>query len=136
MQELRRILHGGADPLDLGQVDTLDLLVDRGAVRMRDLAGALRIDASSATRAVSRLVEAGLAARRAEPGDARVVVVEVTPAGHRRHADLVRRRRDMLAEVLRDFSEAERAALAGGLERLVAGVDRYVRAHGDPPAGR
>lgn len=131
MQALRPIMRGtGPDVLDLGQIDTLDLLVSQGAMRMGDLADALRIDASSATRAVARLVETGLASRRAAPGDARVVVVEPTAAGLRCHRQLMERRVALLTAVLRDFDAGERARLAELLERLVAGVDRFVAEQG------
>src|SRR3954451_25371811 len=57
-QALRPLLFGtGPDALELGQVGTLDLLALHGPVRMRDLAEALRVDASTATRAVARLVD-------------------------------------------------------------------------------
>ena len=45
-------------------MDTLDLLVQQPAWRMSELAEALRVDPSTATRAVQRLVRAGLADRR------------------------------------------------------------------------
>ena len=64
MVALRDHLFGaGEDALEPGQVDTLDLLVQQPAWRMTDLADALRVDPSTATRAVQRLVRAGLAER-------------------------------------------------------------------------
>ena len=62
MQAFRPMVYGeGDEALDLGQVDVLDLLVFHGSARMGELAEALRVDASTATRAVNRLVDAGLA---------------------------------------------------------------------------
>src|SRR5204862_6141795 len=61
MGVLRDHLFGaGADALEPGQVDTLELLVNKDAWRMSELADALRVDPSTATRAVQRLVKAGL----------------------------------------------------------------------------
>ena len=51
------------DSLEPGQMDTLDLLAQQPAWRMSELAEALRVDPSTATRAVQRLVRAGLAER-------------------------------------------------------------------------
>lgn len=57
---LRDYLFGtGEDALDQGQSDTLDLLVTRPAWRMSELAEALRVDPSTATRAIQRLVTKG-----------------------------------------------------------------------------
>jgi DNA-binding MarR family transcriptional regulator len=128
-QALRPLLYGtGPHALDLGQVDTLDLLVQHGPVRMRDLAGALRVDASTATRAVARLVDEGLAERVSAPEDGRVVVVQATTEGTRRHASLAERRRGALIAMLTGLDADERARLADLLERLVDGVDAWVAA--------
>ncbi len=124
---LRAHLYGeGPDALDLGQVDTLDLLAQVGSCRMGDLAGALRVDPSTATRAVDRLVAEGLAARRRSAADARVVEVALTPAGRCRHDALVRRRRETMAALLAGFDPEEQEQLADLLERLVAAVDDFV----------
>jgi DNA-binding MarR family transcriptional regulator len=95
---------------------------------MSHLAVALRVDPSTATRAVDRLVQRGLADRRREGDDGRVVEVSLTAAGRRHQQRLLERRRGMLHEVLDGFDERERATLADLLERLVDGVDRYVAA--------
>jgi DNA-binding MarR family transcriptional regulator len=127
MQGLRRQLYGaGPGAIDMGQVDTLDLLVQRPAWRMSDLAAALRVDASTATRAVSRLVDAGLVSRTAAPDDARVVMAAATARGRRAQRRLAERRRHLLDRILDDFDEDEQGHLADLLERLVSGVDRVV----------
>jgi DNA-binding MarR family transcriptional regulator len=113
-------LPGG---LELGQVDTLDLLVSEGEVRMRSLADALRVDRSTATRAVDRLVAAGLAERTTAAGDGRGVVVRATREGVTLHAKLMDRRRAFLLDVLAAFDEDEQAQLADLLERLVTRSD-------------
>jgi DNA-binding MarR family transcriptional regulator len=129
MQGLRELLYGsGRGAIDMGQVDTLDLLVQRPAWRMSDLAGALRVDASTATRAVSRLVDAGLVARAPAPHDARVVMAAATARGRRAQQRLAERRRELLVRILRDFDDDDRRRLADLLERLVEGVDRVVAA--------
>lgn len=130
----------GADALEPGQMDALDLLVQRDAWRMGDLADALRIDPSSATRAVQRLVRAGLAERSASPGDKRVVMVSATQAGHQRHAAAARRRSEALARILAAYDPAERATLVDLLERFVDAIDQLVAELGPdrdlPASGR
>ena len=77
------------DSIEPGQMDTLDLLVQQPAWRMSELAEALRVDPSTATRAVHRLVRAGLADRGSGAADGRVVMVSVD----RRRAPAPRRDR-------------------------------------------
>ncbi len=127
MQAFRPIVYGeGDDALDLGQVDALDMLVFHGSVRMGELADALRVDASTATRAVNRLVDAGLASRERSDDDGRVMVVVITDHGNDVHRAMMMRRRDALEGILADLNAKERVQLATLLERFIAGLDSYV----------
>lgn len=121
-QTLRTYLYGADDPLEQGQMDSLDLLVRRDRT-MRGLAERLRIDPSSATRAVTRLVHDGLAERYTSPDDGRVVMVRITPTGRARHAAVDARRAHAMSLILGEFSADERSDLAGLLDRFVAAVD-------------
>jgi DNA-binding MarR family transcriptional regulator len=134
MQALRPLLYGtDPDALDLGQVDTLDLLMERDGCRMSELADALRVDASTATRAVDRLVARGLVERMHPPEDRRTVTVRPTEEGRRHHDEMVKHRRSVLQQVLAEFTERDLERLAEDLERLVGAVDRFVRESGGPP---
>lgn len=127
MSKLREYLFGsGDDALEQGQMDTLDLLAQHTSIRMSDLADALRVDPSTATRAVQRLVNVGLASRMSCNDDGRVVKVSVTPAGRERHADVDQRRSQVMTFVLGGFAPAEREQLAELLERYVGRVDDFV----------
>jgi DNA-binding MarR family transcriptional regulator len=124
---LRDYLFGTEDEaLEQGQMDSLDLLARRPSWRMSDLAEALRIDPSTATRAVQRLVTAGLAVRTPNEDDGRVVMVEITDAGRARHADVNARRGLLMTHMLSAFTPEERPVLADMLERFVAAVDEFV----------
>lgn len=112
--------------LDLGQRDTLEVLVTTDGCRMSEVADALRVDASTATRAVARLVDAGLAERVSCATDARAVRVHATAEGQRLAAELLENRRTGMEELLASFTAAERRALADGMEKLVAALDRMV----------
>lgn len=114
------------DALEQGQMDTLDLLLVRQGWRMCELAEALRVDPSTATRAVQRLVNDGLAERRQSTFDGRVVLVYPSAEGKRRHAAVSRRRVDALCRILSAFDTAERAQLAGLLGRFVDAFDEVV----------
>lgn len=116
----------GETGLDLGQLDTLEHIVLGDRCRMSELAGAMRVDASTATRAVQRLVEAKLARRSIDPADARRVLVGATASGRSLYEDLAGRRRDAMLEILDDLELDERRRLADSLEHLVVGLDRFV----------
>lgn len=127
MGPLREFLLGtGDDALEQGQMDTLDMLAARPAWRMSEVAEALRVDPSTATRAVQRLVNVGLATRRAHDEDGRVVMVAITEAGRARHAEVAARRRELMKHLLESFEIPERPLLAEFLERFVASVDSFV----------
>jgi DNA-binding MarR family transcriptional regulator len=126
--ELRQLMYGGpegTEPLDVALGDALDVIVENEPIRMGDLAAALRVDASTATRTVARLIDAGLA-RRSEGADRRVVEVVTTPAGQRRHEAMVASATEALEQILSVFDGRERAQLADLLDRMVASLDEVV----------
>lgn len=124
MGTFREQIYGsGDDSLDPGQVDSLDLLVQKESWRMTDLAEALRVDPSTATRAVQRLVRTGLASRHQGPDDGRVVMVAATDEGRDRQKRLERVRRYAMSVMLAEFDRSERDALADLMERLVQALD-------------
>ena len=120
------LLGTGDDALEQGQMDSLDLLARQPSWRMSDLAEALRIDPSTATRAVQRLVGSGLAVRCPHDDDGRVVMVEITEAGRSRHAAVHARRGELMAHMLGAFTVDERPVVAEMLERFVAAIDEFV----------
>ena len=120
------LLGAGGDGLEQGQMDSLDLLARQPSWRMSDLAEALRIDPSTATRAVQRLVGAGLAVRCPNGDDGRVVMVEISEAGRARHAAVNARRGELMAHMLGAFTAEERPIVADVLERFVAAIDEFV----------
>ena len=85
----------------------LRVLIDEGPQPMGRLASMAHMDVGMATRRVQALVEAGLVARRADPSDGRVSVIETTAAGTRAAHALHEVRRNHLARALSDWSAAE-----------------------------
>lgn len=127
MGAVRDYLFGtGEDRLDQGQMDTLDLLAQRPSWRMSELAEALRVDPSTATRAVQRLVNVEMATRSADDADGRVVIVKISDRGRGRHATVAERRMVLMSHMLKAFTPAERPLLADMLERFIVAVDEFV----------
>lgn len=127
LQALRRHLF---DPLlEAAQIDALDVLATRGPLRMSDFAEALGVDASTATRTVTRLEDGDYVRRVRSPGDGRGVQVELTEQGAATVLEVAARRRRLLDASLSVLDEDERETLAGLLERFVAGVQDYASAH-------
>lgn len=123
--------------LPVGQIDTLDVIARIGPCTMNALSDALRIDASTATRAVEPLVNSGLVARHRGEQDGRQMIVELTRAGRRVERQLTEERLARVDRSLADFDPAERETLADMLERMVAGsraVDDRHRADGQVAA--
>jgi DNA-binding MarR family transcriptional regulator len=134
MGALREFMfHDGEQLLEPGQWDTLDLLVRRDTWRMSELAEGLRVDPSTATRAVQRLLKSGLAERHSCIDDGRVVLVSATEIGRTRHANIVGHRTELMRAVVGAFDPDEQRQLAGFLERMVGSIDAFVvRMHDRP----
>jgi DNA-binding MarR family transcriptional regulator len=123
---LRAHLVGGVDPsVEQSQLDALEILVGaKDGCRMSEFADAMRVDPSTATRAVDRLQRLGLVARSVDPGDRRVVVARATARGERLMHAVIARRDLGLERLLDPFDPSERQQFAEYLERLVASIDR------------
>ena len=119
---LRARVYG--EDVDLRIIDTIDVLSAHGGLRVRELATALRVEQSTATRAVDRLEALGLAARADVEDDGRGVLVLLTAAGNDQHALFRRRRLELFERLLESFSRVEKERLVDSLDRLVAELDR------------
>jgi DNA-binding MarR family transcriptional regulator len=106
-------------------MDALDLLTRRERP-MKELAARLRVEPSTATRAVQRLEHDGLAERFTSPQDGRVVLVRITDEGRRRHDAVAERRSIAMMHILSEFDPGERAQLADLMDRLIASIDDVV----------
>ena len=127
---LRDFLYGREEEsIEQGQMDTLDVLAQRPSWRMSELADALHVEPSTATRAVERLVKAGMAERQASADDGRVVRVLITPVGRFMHQTVVERRTELLTFILKSYRRSELPVFADMLERMVTAVDEFVSSH-------
>jgi DNA-binding MarR family transcriptional regulator len=93
---------------------------------MHEFAMALCIEPSTATRAIARLVDAGLAERSTHPSDKRMTVVRATQDGRAVQKRLAVRRLAAVIEALEGFDSGDRRRLADLLERFIAGLDEVV----------
>ena len=125
---LARQRHPTGDPepgiLSTFQSIALATLADEGPMRLGSLADTLRTTDATASRTVDVLEQHGLVERRADPEDARGVIVAATAEGR---ADVRRRRRRLvrLAErALGDLSADEARRVAASLVDLQALLDR------------
>ena len=124
----RDAIYGiGGSAIEPGQMDALDLLVTVESCRMSEIAEHLRIDRSTATRAVQRLVKDNLAEHVDHAGDGRVVAIAATDRGRRIHGEVSERRRNIMFAVMNQFEAEERVALAELLERFTAAIDEAVK---------
>ena len=129
---LREYLLGSTDEaIELGQMDTLDLLATGKAWRMSELAEALRVEPSTATRAVHRMVKAGLAERLHGDDDGRVVRVRITASGRVAYDAVSKRRLALISKVMDQFETDEIISFTEMLERYVRLVDEFVDEQAD-----
>lgn len=122
LAELWAAAFGTHTQLDYTELRLLDAVAIAQPATVGEIAQRLGIDPSRASRQVTRAIKRGLLRRRAEPGDARKVVVEVTAAGaalQRKGSDLTRAR---IALALDRWSAADRAAFARLFERFTEGM--------------
>lgn len=93
---------------------------DGKPMRLKDLAGHLRIAARSATEVVDQLEAKGLVGRAADPTDRRATLIVPTAAGRELFANISAERRDRSTEYFSQLSARDRAELARILAQLGA----------------
>jgi len=107
----------------LGALRVLAVLRRLGPSRISDVAAALAVDLSVASRQVHGLEVDGFVDRVADPDDRRARLVAVSPAGDARLDAAHGRLCDAVAELVADWDPDAVRALADGLLRLRAAVD-------------
>ena len=111
-----RSLATVADDVTLPQYRALIELAARGPLRLADLADALTVDRSTATRMCDRLVRKRLVTRRRGSEDRRVVRVSLTETGLELVADVSRRRRAEIRRIVRRMPAASRPLVVTALQ--------------------
>jgi DNA-binding MarR family transcriptional regulator len=121
-----RSLANLAEDVTLAQYRFLIELAARGPQRLADLATAVGVDRSTATRMCERLVRKRLVARRRAREDRRTVRVSLTPAGAGLVAEVSRRRRVEIATIVGRMPAADR-------DSVVLALRAFADAAGEVP---
>ncbi len=105
------------------RLSALSVLVFGGPMTLGQLAQAEQVKAPTMSRIVAGLKRSGLARIESDPGDARRIVVSVTPKGERLLQEARHRRIQSVAEMLSALRDEDVATLrdaAGLIERAVS----------------
>lgn len=105
-------------PMERAAYLLLRRLQTDGPQRVAELAEGLGLDGSTVTRQLGALDRAGHIRRTAHPEDARVTIVEATPAGVRAADALRRHRQERVAGHFAEWSAADQRELRDVLHRL------------------
>lgn len=106
--------------ISVPQLSVLGHLSRRGEIPMHELARVLGVSRPAATGLVDRLIAQGLAARRGDPADRRVIRVSLTAKGRKVHSSIWEQKRRVIAQVFGQLPPADRAHYLRTLERVVA----------------
>lgn len=122
LERVVRLFRSLIQPSDMSMTAgaTLATLERDGPSKLTTLAVREGVTQPAMTQLISRLQDAGLACREADPADGRVVQVRITDEGKATLARRRARRAELLAGVLAQLSEEHRAALVAALPALDA----------------
>ncbi|MFL6138598.1 MAG: MarR family transcriptional regulator [Frankiaceae bacterium] len=119
---VRSLAAAGLD-VTLAQARTLVLLATRGPVRIAELAVALSVNSSTATRMCDRLAAKRLVVRSRSADDRRVVIVELTAPARSVVERIAAARRREIRRILTGMDAADRAVLAAALTSFATAAD-------------
>jgi DNA-binding MarR family transcriptional regulator len=115
-----RSLADVGEDVTLAQYRALVVLASRGPQRLADLAAALAVERSTATRMCDRLVRKRLAVRRRATDDRRVVRISLTDAGGELVTEVSRRRRAEIRRIVRRMPPDTRVPVVDALQAFAA----------------
>ncbi|MDO5752726.1 MarR family winged helix-turn-helix transcriptional regulator [Arthrobacter sp.] len=115
---MRRRPDIAAEPAGRAGVDHANIDCSQGDVRLKDLAGRLRIAPRSATEVVDQLEAKDLVRRDPDPTDRRATLIVATNAGQKLFANIQAERRDKSMEYFSRLNQHDRAELARILRLL------------------
>ncbi|MUL50035.1 MarR family transcriptional regulator [Mycobacterium sp. CBMA293] len=115
--EIPKDAEAGAD-LTLAQLSILLTLLDRGPIRMTELAAHERVRTPTTTVAIRRLEKLGLVKRSRDPSDLRAVLVNVTPRGLVQHREALEARRKVLIAMMAKLTPEDLCNISKALAPL------------------
>lgn len=120
-----RSIAAADESITMPQFRLLVVLSSYGPSKLADLADALGVNPSTATRTVDRLIAAGMVTRSPNPESRREVVLELTRAGARLVRTVTSRRRAEIAAIVAKMPAHRRVGL---IDALTA----FTQAGGEP----
>ena len=122
VQAVSKLIQADLQGTGLGESDfrVLEILLHKGAQPVNVIGPKVNLTPGSISVAVDRLHGRGLVSRVEDPGDRRVRIVDLTPAGRELIVPVFRRRAAVLEEVFAVLRPEERVQL----ERLLKAVGR------------
>ncbi len=115
-----------AGTFDWASIAVLHHLACTASARSSELADLLQLDASTMSRHVRNLEQAGYVSRDEDPADRRAARLSITEAGRSLVGAEMAHRAEILGEAMADWSPTDRSTLVQLLERLTAGLDSTV----------
>jgi DNA-binding MarR family transcriptional regulator len=120
----------GGESVDRAGYWLLVRLSSQAPVRLSELADTVELDLSTVSRQMRDLVAIGLVAKVPDPLDGRASLLSLSERGWAVLEAVSEARRQALAEVINDWTDAQRTALTRGLVRLEEGLHRTREVHG------
>ncbi|MGO1383376.1 MAG: MarR family winged helix-turn-helix transcriptional regulator [Arachnia sp.] len=117
-QKLARGAHQGMDHQDFSVLATLSSGAFPDGTRLRELAAARGLDASTMSRRVSHLCDTGLLERTPDPHDGRAQLLSLSDHGRRAMVEERARRVTLITESLGEWTQQEKSDLARMISRL------------------
>jgi len=114
-------------PLDLTTLRVIRAIesLEGSQPGVAEVATTLSVDRSTASRLISRAVDAGLVERSSSSFDRRRVVVSLAPLGVAATVEADRLRDELLREATSEWSERELASLTTLLAKLKKGLEKF-----------
>ena len=109
-----------ADTVTLPQLRVLVMVASRSPLNLGEVADGLKVHPSNATRAVERLVGAGLLERRDDPTDRRNLLLELSPRGTEVVAGIMEHRRATIGAIVDQIPPDQRRSLCTGAAAFAA----------------
>jgi len=120
--------YGASHGLSVAEWRVLVHLQRCGAVSVREIQTYTNLEKSRVSRAVTRLEAAELVTKAKGGGDARLVDITLTEAGHTALTQILPTAQAVEAALLAELSDADRACFADVMERLHQVLDKDPKA--------
>jgi DNA-binding MarR family transcriptional regulator len=122
-RRLRQRTTGDDTDLDFSTFVLLKTVAHLGPIRLSALAAELSLDASTVSRHVKSLEDAGLLERATDPDDGRAFQVALSPEGAARIEAAGARRRELIGSLLAHWNDQDREDMRRLLHQLTLSLE-------------